>query len=82
MNTGWICPKCQRVYAPSVTECVACNAPFQVQNWPFSQPPSVEPQTPIPYLTTSSVMIGDALPGFYNIGGMPIVDDNAAEQNL
>ena len=24
-NTGWICPKCQRVYAPTQTECAACN---------------------------------------------------------
>ena len=25
-NKGWECPKCGRVYAPSVTECFACNA--------------------------------------------------------
>ena len=23
--TGWQCPKCLRVYAPSVTECARCN---------------------------------------------------------
>jgi hypothetical protein len=22
---GWVCPSCQRVYAPFVTECAACN---------------------------------------------------------
>ena len=22
---GWQCPKCQRIYAPSVTECFACQ---------------------------------------------------------
>jgi hypothetical protein len=27
MNTGWQCPKCGRVYAPFVDECIACNAP-------------------------------------------------------
>ena len=25
MSTGWICPKCGKVYAPYVTECIACN---------------------------------------------------------
>lgn len=24
-NTGWICPKCGRCYAPSVSECSVCN---------------------------------------------------------
>lgn len=23
---GWECPKCGRVYAPTVTECFTCNA--------------------------------------------------------
>lgn len=22
---GWVCPKCKRVYAPTVLECVRCN---------------------------------------------------------
>lgn len=26
MNTGWECPKCHRVFAPTVTECAPCNA--------------------------------------------------------
>lgn len=24
-NTGWICPKCGRVYSPNTTECPKCN---------------------------------------------------------
>jgi hypothetical protein len=24
-NRGWICPKCERVYAPFVPTCAACN---------------------------------------------------------
>ena len=26
MNQGWTCPKCSKVYAPSVQECIECNA--------------------------------------------------------
>lgn len=25
--TGWICPKCRRVYGPFVSECPYCNKP-------------------------------------------------------
>lgn len=25
--TGWICPKCGRVYAPFMSECLYCNKP-------------------------------------------------------
>lgn len=25
MNTGWVCPKCNRVHAPIILECVYCN---------------------------------------------------------
>ena len=25
MNSGWICPKCGRVYAPFIPECQHCN---------------------------------------------------------
>lgn len=25
MTTGWICPKCGRVYGPLVMECAKCN---------------------------------------------------------
>ena len=53
MNTGWICPKCQRVYAPSVTECVACNAHVQVQNWPLPPSPTTWTPAPVPYFTTT-----------------------------
>lgn len=24
-KTGWICPKCGRVYAPYIKECIKCN---------------------------------------------------------
>ena len=27
MTTGWICPKCGRVYAPSVKMCGSCSGP-------------------------------------------------------
>lgn len=26
MSTGWICPKCGRVYAPFICECTKCNS--------------------------------------------------------
>lgn len=29
-NQGWTCPKCNKVYAPSVEECKACNEGVQV----------------------------------------------------
>lgn len=25
--TGWTCPRCGKVYAPSVTACAPCNSP-------------------------------------------------------
>ena len=25
MSTGWVCPKCGRVYGPFVGECASCN---------------------------------------------------------
>lgn len=27
LPNGWICPKCESVFAPSVTECYRCNPP-------------------------------------------------------
>ena len=38
--SGWICPKCGRVYAPWVKECEACN--------PVKVAPTPEPWT-LPY---------------------------------
>lgn len=29
MNTGWICPKCGRVFAPTWYTCSYCNGPPQ-----------------------------------------------------
>jgi len=29
-NSGWICPKCQRVYGPSQYECYSCNSQVDV----------------------------------------------------
>lgn len=26
---GWICPNCNRVYSPTVLECLACNTPIK-----------------------------------------------------
>lgn len=28
VNQGWECPRCKRVYGPTVTECFSCNAPI------------------------------------------------------
>jgi len=46
---GWICPKCQKVYAPEVMECASCNAgavpyvpyyppyvPYEPYRWPYN----------------------------------------------
>lgn len=30
MNSGWICPKCGRVYAPYVFECTHCNKEIKI----------------------------------------------------
>ena len=34
--SGWMCPKCGRVYAPMVQECYKCNNPNHVMSgfWP------------------------------------------------
>jgi hypothetical protein len=29
---GWICPKCERVYAPFVSECLKCNQEVQSES--------------------------------------------------
>ena len=32
MNTGWICPKCGRVYAPLQFQCLLCNQAINNNN--------------------------------------------------
>lgn len=54
-QSGWICPKCGRVYAPWVKECEACN-PVKVaptpepwtQPYPWYPYPWTIPVTPYP----------------------------------
>lgn len=38
MTTGWQCPNCSRCYAPSVTQCPACDPSnrLTVTNQPFT----------------------------------------------
>jgi len=31
--TGWICPKCQRVYGPAAQDCPRCNAGTDILPW-------------------------------------------------
>ena len=54
MNVGWSCPRCSRVYAPSVTSCASCNA---IHNQPWIAPhvPTEVPFVPLPYTPTPSV---------------------------
>ena len=52
-DRGWICPKCEKVYAPSVEECGACNevharAPAPPYVWIYPSPPW--PNYPQPYV--------------------------------
>lgn len=49
MNKGWECPKCGRVYAPSVTECYLCapvSEPFVPK--PYNPWPTIFPNAPWP----------------------------------
>lgn len=45
MNEGWKCPQCGRVYAPSVTECGACNGSVKI-DYPNPNSPTVAPHLP------------------------------------
>jgi len=60
MNQGWTCPKCNRVFAPWVTECSYCNnfqQPFYPQQ-PFEPYPNPwypgQPWYYEPYTTCST----------------------------
>lgn len=55
MNEGWICPKCGRVYAPSVSVCEECNRSL-VKLPPMDTPPGVSPKWP-PTLQPGTVMM-------------------------
>jgi hypothetical protein len=52
MNTGWSCPRCSRVYAPSVTGCSSCNA---FKNDPWIVPNVPTPVVPLPFFPHPSV---------------------------
>lgn len=41
-NTGWSCPHCNAVYAPTVEECYKCNSNFIA---PSPAPVSPEPES-------------------------------------
>ena len=41
-NTGWICPKCGKVYSPNINECLDCN---NRQTLPITNP---YPSSPYP----------------------------------
>ena len=55
MKQSWICPKCGRVYGPSVPECAVCNAEIPVPRIPYPNPypnpyePWPKPYDPWPY---------------------------------
>ncbi len=50
INTGWVCPKCSKVYGPHVMECHTCNAmaATQQQAIPNRWPPSPTVRVPDP----------------------------------
>lgn len=42
-HTGWTCPKCGRVWAPTKDECAVCNGAVQPTVVPY------QPVTPMPW---------------------------------
>jgi len=51
--TGWECPKCGKVYAPSVVECVACNNTVTISDPVSPYVPTYPP--PEPYVLPQHV---------------------------
>ena len=46
MKQSWICPKCGRVYGPSVSECAICNAEIPIPQLPYPSPFPPYPYVP------------------------------------
>ena len=48
-NNGWVCPRCGKVFAPTVNECFYCN-----DDWGSPWTPNPYPLTPVsPWYTTN-----------------------------
>lgn len=75
MNQGWTCPKCSKVYAPTVSECHTCNAGVAkpiLPTYPPTSPtipdpiwPSKERWWEAPWIVTSSSKPNDSGTGWY-----------------
>lgn len=68
MNTGWICPKCQKVWAPSMLECSACNCADHLRGGaipydPFTLPPFRAPSSGDPLPNYPSILCGGVATG-------------------
>ena len=61
MYQGWICPRCDRVMAPFVTECQHCNRKLAETLQPVFFPPRQEPLVVSPSVAPPSPVfrIGD-----------------------
>lgn len=49
---GWECPKCHRIYAPSITECVQCAPPMRGK-WTITGPQYIPTTTTLAGLCTN-----------------------------
>ena len=47
-DRGWICPKCEKSYAPWVTECYGCNSGA------LKAVPVIGPNTTVPKFTSTT----------------------------